>query len=462
MSKRPDRNKFLEDLDNAVDNFIDSSSRFEKFISISHNDADGISSLHIIQNLLYRMKVNFDYFIYNRSVSWSNYLDGILSRDQSDKTALIFTDVGSNLSELIPFIKNRKEYFFILDHHELDITQDKLEFPENLFFVNPTMHGYDGLDHIAGATLAFMFAKRIKPKPVLKHGWLTIIGIAGDTLRSTDKLQSFNKEVYEELLEEELVQDNEGLILFGSMHESIKNGLKYSILPFVQGLGGQEDQVINSFLKDLQINPKKKVVDLTAEEINGIQEKGDFESLGHYATLNHKQGILKFAFEHALLLNVLCFKNINSAVSIIQRKSSSFYAKGIYYEYIFNLVKNLRTLVSLPRYETEEAIFIEAEEKIPASNWSDTASFSVVNEILDPYKLLFLGGEEKKNHTIKLSIRCSRKYLAQHEGQGVNTIINRIKEDLGGMGGGHKLAGGLRLSKPSFKRLKKDISNYIT
>ncbi|MFX1257145.1 MAG: DHHA1 domain-containing protein [Promethearchaeota archaeon] len=461
MDKNPNQNKFLEDLENAIDQFIDRSKKFEKFISISHNDADGICSLHIVQNLLYRMNFNYDYFIYNRSVSWSNYLEGILSKKQTDKTALIFTDVGSNLTELIPFISKRKEFFFILDHHEVDVDMNSIKIPENLCFVNPTIHGYDGLDHIAGSTLAYMFAKRINSS-IIKQGWLTIIGIAGDTLKSTEKLESFNREIYDELLNEDIFIDKEGLILFGSMHESIKNGLKYSILPFINGLGGEEDKKVKPFLKKLQINPNKKVIDLDNTEIQKIQKEANFSSLGHYAILPQKQGILKFAFEHALLLNILCFKNINAALSIIQRNSTTFYAKGIYYEYIFNLVKNLRTLITLPRLETNKAILIEAGEgKIPPSNWSDTASFSVVNELLDPNKILFLGGEEMKNHTIKLSIRCSRKYLKSHEDNGVNKIISRIKNKLGGTGGGHKLAGGLRLSKPSFNRLRSKIDDYI-
>jgi len=305
-----------------------------------------------------------------------------------------------------------------------------------------------------------MFAKKVKPT-VVKQGWLTIIGIAGDTLRSMNNLESFNREIYEELLEEELIEAKEGLLLFGSMHESIKNGLKYSILPFVKGLGGEEDSTIKPFLESLQINPNKKVVDLTSDEINKIQKEGKFDSTGTYALLPQKEGILKFAFEHALLLNILCFKNIKAALSIMQRKSTTFYAKGIYYEYLFNLAKNLSTLISLPRYETQKAIFIEANNGIPPSNWSDTASFTVINEIIDPYKVLFLGGEEKKNHTIKLSLRCSRKYLKENNGIGVNTIIVKIKNELGGSGGGHKLAGGIRLSIPSFNRLKNNIDKFI-
>lgn len=460
MAEQQNRNKFLEDLNSAVDNFVDHS--FENIISISHNDADGISSFHLIQNLLYK-RYNYDYFIYNRSVSWSNYLKGILLKNTDDKTGLIFTDVGSNLTELIPIARSRKEHFFILDHHEVDMNIDEVEFPENLHFVNPTIHGYDGLDHIAGATLAYMFVKKIKPS-IIKQGWLAVIGIAGDTLRKMDKLESFNREVYEELVEEEVIEDKEGLVLYGSMHESIKNCLKNSILPYLNGLGGEDDQTIKMFLKKLRIDPSKRASDLDPSESQKIQEKLDEDCLGHYALLPNKQGILKFAFEHALLLNVLCFKNINAALSIIQRKAITLYAQNLYYDYISNLVQNVKIIATakLPRFETEKAIFIDVGDgKIPPSNWSDTASFSTVNEVVDPYKVLFLGGEEKKNHMMKLSIRCSRTFLKQANNKGVNSIISQIKDDLGGMGGGHKLAGGIRLSMASFKRLKETIDSYI-
>jgi single-stranded DNA-specific DHH superfamily exonuclease len=331
MTHTPDKTKFLEDLNRAVDEFIDHS--FAHVVTISHNDADGISCLHIIQNLLYKLHINYDYFIYNRSVSWETYLRGILSSRQTEKNAFIFTDVGSNLKELIPIIKTRKEIFFILDHHEVedDINFDDL--PENLFFINPTIYGYDGLEHIAGATLTYMFAKQINHS-IIKQGWLTVIGIAGDSLKPMDKLQSFNREIYEELVDEELILDKEGLILFGNMHESIKNSLKYSILPFLSQFGGETDQKINSFLNTVNINPRTKLIDLSESEVFLIQKEIGVDSLGHYAILPHKLGLLKFAFEHALLLNILCFKNISAAISIIQLKSITRYAKSMYSEYI--------------------------------------------------------------------------------------------------------------------------------
>ncbi len=459
MPNKPDKIKFLEVFGNAVDQFIDHS--FSHVINISHNDADGISCLHIIQNLLHKMHLNYDYFIYNRSVSWENYLNGILSNRQTDKNAFIFTDVGSNLKEIIPIINDRKEVFFILDHHEVESDLHSEEFPENLFFINPTLYGFDGLDHIAGATLTYMFAKRVKPS-IIRQGWLTVLGIAGDSLKPMDKLKSFNREIYEELIEEELIEDKEGLILFGAMHESIKNSLKFSILPFIKGIGGESDDKINKFLNKLKINPKTRICDLSNSEIQLIQKEANFDSFGHYGQLNHKTGLLKLAFEHALLLNILCFKNISAAISMIQLKSITRYAKDIYFEYIDNLVRNLRTIsIESPQYETGKAIFLEVKGKIPPSNWSDTASFSTVNYLFDQNKILFLGGPEKKSGTIKLSIRCSRKYLENNKTNGVNAIISKIKKELGGVGGGHKLAGGIRLSKPSYNLLKEKVDEFI-
>ncbi len=462
MSLTPDRNRFLAELDNIVNEFSENS--FNNVILISHNDADGISSLHIIQNLLYKMNLEFDYFIYNRSVSWADYLKGILPKKdtkKATKTALFFTDVGSNLQELVPIIKDgRKEHYFILDHHEVEAYDEQWEFPENLHFLNPSLYGFDGLDHIAGATLAYLFAKKIN-STIINQGWLAAIGIAGDSLRPMDKLESFNRDVYEELINEEVIIDEEGLILFGGMHETIKNGLKYCILPFIDGLGGQDDNIIKNFLNNINIDPNKKVINLTSDEIEKIQQEACINNQGHFCILPKKNGLLSFAFEHALLLNILCFKNISAAISITRQKSITRSAKILYVEYVSNLAQNLKNLTHLHRTETKKAIFIEVEGKIPPSNWSDTTSFSSVNEILDPYKILFLGGEEKKNHMIKLSVRCSRKFLTQNNGIGVNHIISRIREEFGGIGGGHKLAGGIRLSIPSYNRLKAQVDDYI-
>jgi RecJ-like exonuclease len=462
MAKKPDRTSFLRDLEGAVEHFIDNSrSKYTNIVLISHNDADGISSLQLIQNLLYKLKLSNDYFIYNRSVSWEHFLKGILPKRQSDKTALIFTDVGSNLHDLLPIIKTREEQFYILDHHEVENAIDFKSLPYNLHFINPTIYGFDGLADIAGATLTHMFATNIDSS-LIKYGWLTVIGIVGDSLRSMDKLQSFNKEIYEEILDEEIVEDKKGLILFGSMHDTVKNSLKNSILPFIPGFSGESDLHIKKQLNKMHIDANKKLVDINEKELQSLLELPKI-NLGNYSVLPFKSGMLRFAFEHSLLLNILSFKNISAAISIIRQKSITRYAKTIYNEYISDLTINMKNLSQdLSKNETKNAIFVDVGNgKIAPSNWSDTASFSTVNELFDPNKMLFLGGLERKTQMIKLSIRCSRKFIKNHKNCGVSNVITNIKEKLGGNGGGHKLAGGIRLSQASFKLLKQNIDNYF-
>ena len=462
MAKKPNRNAFLRDLEEAVEHFIDFSKiKYNNIILISHNDADGISSLQIVQNLLHKMKISNDYFIYNRSVSWENFLNGILPKHSSDKTALIFTDVGSNLEDLLPIINHREEFFYILDHHEVENAIGLKNKPHNLYFINPTLYGFDGLADIAGSTLTHMFATSIDPS-LIKYGWLTVIGIAGDSLRSMDKLQSFNKEIYEQILEEEIVEDRKGLILFGSMHDTVKNSLKNSILPFIPGFSGENDLHIRKQLNSMQIDVNKKLIDISENELEKLLKIPKVE-LGNYSILPFKSGMLRFAFEHSLLLNILSFKNISAAISIMRQKSITRYAKSIYSEYVSDLAVNMKMLSKdLSKIETKYTIFIDAGNgKIPPSNWSDTASFSMVNELFNPNKMLFLGGLEKKTQMIKLSVRCSRKFIKHHKDGDVNSIITNIKHNLGGNGGGHKLAGGIRLSQASFKYLKQNIDSYF-
>jgi hypothetical protein len=444
-------------LDNAIDHFIDKS--YEHVISISHNDADGFSCSAIIQNLLYKMQIPVEYHIFNLATSWKQYLKNFFPKLGKKKNAFVLTDIGSNVSELSQIAEKRKEDFYILDHHEINQNIDDLEPPENLFLLNPTIYGFDGLDDIAGATLTYMFSKQIKPS-ITKLGWLAILGIAGDSLKSMDKLKSFNLEVYEEILNEEIIEENDGVILFGGMHEKIKEGLRSSILPFIKELEG-ELQKSKILLRKLKINENTPVVSLIPEEVKKLQGATKEDIVGKSAILPMKNGLLRYAFEHAILLNILGFNNINMAFNMVLSPNITLYAKKMYYDYIKNLVKNLNTITKIQKQVSERSIIIDAGGKISPSNWSDLASFATVNEILDPEKILFLGGEEQRYHMIKLSVRCTKKYIENHPGKGANYIIENIKRELGGIGGGHKLAGGIKISQNSFNILRENIDNYI-
>lgn len=454
---KKNRKGFLSKLDNSINHFEDSN--YEHVISISHNDADGFSCSAIIQNLIYKMNIPIEYHIFNLATSWKIYLKSFYPKlSKNKRTAFILTDIGSNISEIAQIVQKRKEDYYILDHHEVNKNIDDLEIPQNLFVINPTLYGFDGLSDIAGASLTYLFARKIKPS-IAKLGWLAILGIAGDSLKSMDQLTSFNKEVYEEILNEEVIEEFDGLTLFGGMHEKIKEGLRSSILPYLKDIGG-DLQKSKLLLRKLKINENTPVIELNQEEIESLQEATKENVVGKSAILPKKSGILKFAFEHAILLNILGFNNINIAFNIILSPNINLYAKKMYYDYIKHLIRDLNAISKIRKIVTEHAIIINAGGKISPSNWSDLASFSTVNEVLNPEKVLFLGGEEQRYHMIKLSVRCNHKYLEKHPGKGVNYIIENIKKELGGIGGGHKLAGGIKISQNSFNILKENIDTY--
>ena len=70
-----------------------------------------------------------------------------------------------------------------------------------------------------------------------------------------------------------------------------------------------------------------------------------------------------------------------------------------------------------------------------------------------------LGGPE--GNVIKLSVRCNDDFPPLKQGKGVDLLINKIKMEYGGMGGGHKLAGGYKIASNRFNKLKKEIDKYF-
>ena len=62
---------------------------------------------------------------------------------------------------------------------------------------------------------------------------------------------------------------------------------------------------------------------------------------------------------------------------------------------------------------------------------------------------------------MKFSVRCSSEFIKNHDGKGANVIIREINNQFGGTGGGHGLAGGMRIDPEKFPLLKQEIDEII-
>jgi nanoRNase/pAp phosphatase (c-di-AMP/oligoRNAs hydrolase) len=131
-----------------------------------------------------------------------------------------------------------------------------------------------------------------------------------------------------------------------------------------------------------------------------------------------------------------------------------------YIEHNKAIVSNLTTFLKLKKIETKSAIIVDLTNKIDVSRWSNIGSFATINKIYDEEKALFIGGMAKEGN-MKFSVRCSPLFIKNHDGKGSNVIIKEINNRFGGTGGGHGLAGGMRIDPEKYPLLTKEIDDII-
>lgn len=455
--KKTDESGFLKQLKFVASKFIEISKTIKYFLVITHSDADGYACGSILQRMAERERISTSCFYYNRRTSWNLYLKSILSSTKKDEPfAIIFSDLGADYDEIIPIFQGKPIHIFILDHHELPLNSN-VTIPEYMYIVNPNYFGYDGLKEIAGSTLVYMFCKEINRKSI-DYAWMALIGISNDTLMNVKDYQSYNQMVLEEAVSEEQVELVEGLFVYGATHETLKNALAHSLLPFIKELKGSP-KISQQILEDLGINPNKKVSDVTESDIDKLNSRLNIDLKGQYIIFPKKKGILRYAFEHGLIISNSHHKYPTQTEKLIASISAPIELKNEYNSYIIQITKNLSLFVDAPKQFTTNTIMVDAGKKIPPNYWSDVASYASVNEFYDPKKVLIFGGLDKD--IVRLSIRCSQFYPPLREGKGVDIVIEKLKMEFGGSGGGHKLAGGYKLPLSNFLSMQKNIEKIF-
>ncbi len=444
--------KFEQSIELAATAFLDAKPT-QAFL-ISHNDADGFASLALLQTQLTKKAIPVQNIIFNREKSWSDLFKPLLGKGRPNSVVII-TDLGGEISEIGRLFNGRPELVIILDHH-LPLW-DGTPLPENVLVSNPVQFGFDGLKEVAGATVTYLFAKKVD-KSAIKSAWLPVIGISGDSLMHVNEFRSYNKEVFEEAIAEGQITKKDGVCLYGATHEKIKNALAWSILPYIPQVQSDPEKA-EKLLRQWNIPPDRLVEYLDEEEVNRLVQAFGPAIAGSFGILAKKQGVLRYCFEHAVLLNILGFKQQNLALQAITSRAATSPMKQQYSKYNLSLSKNLTTFANLPRVEGPNSVIIDVNGILPPSEWSDTSSFASVNEIFDPKKMLFLAGKEEEK--IKFSVRCSLAFITSHNGENSNTIIQRIKKDFNATGGGHTLAGGLKINPQDYDRFKHTIEKYF-
>jgi len=452
-----DKNGFINQLKMASSAYYDNRKSYEHVLIIAHVDADGYASCELIERMLLRENIPHSYKFFNRNTEWKTYLDNILiNYEKYENLAIFLLDLGSEIDELGKYFSKYNIDVYILDHHEVK-PYDKLALPENFYIINPTEFGFDGLKEIAGSTICYLFAKNISKKSI-RDAWIALIGISNDTLMRIEDYCSFNLEVLEDSISENQVILKNGIVLNGAMHETICNALAYSVFPFIPEFNGDPKKA-NLFLNKFDIDSNKKVEELTIDEIKKINDNLNKNILGNYIIFPKKNDILRFPFEHGMILSITHYKFHKGVKNLINKESCPMEFKEEYYNYIQELTKNLSYFINTPKLITKHAIFVEADRKMNVNFWSDVATYVTINNLIPNDKILFLGGLD--NDQIKLSVRVSEEFLKINNGKGTNYLIQKLKQRFFGFGGGHSLASGYRIAPNNYIKLKKEIDNFF-
>ena len=450
--------QFLKKIEHASDQFSDKLSTYENIISISHDDADGICSSLIIQNMAKRLGKECQPKIFSYNMPWGDFFRNFPKL--SDRSAIIMTDLGSNIKEMAKALEtnNITNDMYILDHHLFNANELDL-YPENIHFVNITEFGFDGLRHGCASTITLQFAMNVNRK-CKSDAWIAVIGASGDTLKHAEQYEGLNKEALDLAVEENQVVLHEGLCLYGASHLRLENGLHRSILPFIKKLKGNKT-LSKVILERNGINPKMKIEAVDIELAEKIQEIFQEKLIGTTIKLPKKTGLLKNVFEHGLMASILGAKQPTQAFELISRKSAQTIENNKFLDYIDNLTTNLGKILSLPKIETDDVILIETDKDIPNVEWSSIASYSSVNCLFDKNKIVMIGGRYKPTEDFaKFSVRCQKEFVDKYEG-GVNRFIQELTNKTKGWGGGHALAGGISLPLAELEKIRENPKIYL-
>jgi RecJ-like exonuclease len=434
--------EFLQAVEDVVKEFNNLEKRVVRVIG--HLDADGISSSSILISALKRENIKFNVSIIKQIDQ--NILDEL---NKENYPVIFFVDLGSGNLSMIEKTLNDKTVF-ILDHHRLENVKT------NVIHLNPFLYNIDGDIEISGAGVVYFFVRKLNEKNK-DLAYLGVIGAIGD-MQESKGFTGLNNEVLKDAIQSRKIEIKDGLRMFGMQTKPIHKVLEYSTDPYVPGVTGNEKGAIR-FLDEIGIELKengkyKKLIHLNQDDtkklITGIilrrlgSEDKPEDVLGPIYLLSseEEENPTKDAREFATLLNACgrlnkpslgigtCLNNSNiknKAINLlVDYKKEIINALNWFYSH-----RNTSSVIEKKGY-----VIINAEDNIRDTLIGTLASM-ISKSNLYFNGTIILGLAHTLEEDTKISIRlCGNSDIDTRE------IINDILKVTGGIGGGHKNAGG--------------------
>ncbi len=402
------------------------------FRILTHYDVDGVCSAGIIAAKLLEMGKRFH-------ISFLRNADReVILEIAKDESSIILTDLGSSL------VNDLRGNVLILDHHKPQGDS------EDVIHINPHLFGYDGSIEATATTMAYMLASD------RKYARCFLAGILGDKQYLPGKGPvGLNRRIVDML---DVAIEYE-IPLFGDVADAIF----YSVEPFYPGLSGRMDN-IEKALKRIGISPTATVESLSeAEKIR----------LGSYLSLNliknskipdagklivdldfNLNGSIRYLTE---LIDSACrTDNQSVALAYVLGEQESFermevlrrdYRAQVIDE-LYNVLERVESLSHVQYFYTRSSYLA-----------STVATISTIY-LLDPKKVtLALHAGER----VSVSARVHRSMMDLID---IGSIMRKVSSELGGSGGGHRMAAGATVPRGSefefVKRVNEEVKRSLS
>ena len=451
------KEEFLEYLKESSQRFDEWIKDSEKVKVISHIDADGISSATEFLLYLYENE-KYSNITFVRNLD-KDLIKNVLSEEYD---IFVFLDLGSSLiNEIKSFAKNKKVLF--IDHHKI---RSRIKIERNFININPNIFGVDGSKEIANSGITYLFLKNISVF-IRKYSYLSLIGAIGDMQEGKDGFVGINKDILQELIENNIIEVRKGLRIPGIFSRPLHKVLEYSTELYIPGVTGSEEGAIK-LLQEAGIPLKRggdwiKYKDLSEEEVKKLitliilrRIKGNVEDaenvLSNLYIIKNEDVFFNELSEISYTLNAcgrLGKYSIGVGVLLGDERARDmaldFQIK--YKKEILDAIKLFKEK-SIEIIDKENYTIINYKDKLREDLVSPIASILFTSELKD--KKLVLVAAKKEDEKLKISIRCKNFDISK--------IVEEASEKVGGVGGGHDVAAGAVIPE---NKLKEFIRNLL-
>jgi len=379
---------------------------------VAHADADGVAGASIFKMMMDELEIE-------HQIKFVNYLNEEILAEHRNQS-LLLVDVGNgNLKE----IKKMGLDAVVIDHHM------SYEFFKNS--LNPFHYGIDGGYEISASGLAHLVVRNLRG-----YGDIAIIGAIGD-LQDRYGLKGWNRFI----LHESNVNVKRDIRLYGR-NKPLYKMLSFSpLIPpffrnvgatikFLKSIGIDENKTWN----DLKWNEKKK---LFSSIVKTMVERGyemeDIEKLYGEVYEIASHDIREIA---ASINSMAKYGEYEKAMEICIKKNFDIAKK-----FLEEHRKNIKNGIKIAREKLNESKSIKyfyAGDKI-----KDTILGTITGMLIESERIMKpVVGMAENDDKIKVSVRAPKNMNIN-----LSLAIKTAARQLGGKGGGHRMAAGATIPK---------------